>query len=166
MNYLLDANVLIEAKNRYYSMKICPGFWDWIGRQFNAGALASISFVGDELKKGNDELAEWAKDHPDFFINVSDPNTQVAFGAVASYLNDEAHKMRNGALDDFLNGADPWLIAKAMTSGATVVTHEIYSPALIRKFSIPNVCVQFEVSYMNTFELLDKLEAEFVLSGY
>lgn len=165
MNYLLDTNTLIEAKNRYYSMKICPGFWDWIDRQFEAGALASISFVGDELKKGNDELAEWAKDHPDFFIDISDPNTQGAFGAVASYLTDEAPKMKKGALEDFLSGADPWLIAKAMTSSATVVTHEIYSPTLTRKFSIPNVCVQFGVSYMNTFELLEELEAEFILAN-
>lgn len=28
--YLLDANTFIEAKNRYYSMNICPGFWQWI----------------------------------------------------------------------------------------------------------------------------------------
>ncbi|PMD04330.1 DUF4411 family protein, partial [Brevibacterium paucivorans] len=25
--YLLDANVLIEAKNRYYAFDIAPGFW-------------------------------------------------------------------------------------------------------------------------------------------
>jgi len=26
MIYLLDANTLIEAKNRYYSMSVCPGY--------------------------------------------------------------------------------------------------------------------------------------------
>ena len=30
MNYLLDANTLIEAKNRYDQMSICPGYWDWL----------------------------------------------------------------------------------------------------------------------------------------
>lgn len=30
MTYLLDANTLIEAKNRYYQMSICPGYWDWL----------------------------------------------------------------------------------------------------------------------------------------
>mgnify|MGYP006298525777 CR=1 FL=1 len=30
MAYLLDANVFIEAKNRYYGMDFCPAFWDWL----------------------------------------------------------------------------------------------------------------------------------------
>ena len=28
MKYLLDSNVFIEAKNRYYAFDICPGFWE------------------------------------------------------------------------------------------------------------------------------------------
>ncbi len=28
--YLFDANVFIEAKNRYYAFDICPGFWEWM----------------------------------------------------------------------------------------------------------------------------------------
>jgi len=30
MTYLLDTNVFIEAKNRYYGFGFCPAFWDWI----------------------------------------------------------------------------------------------------------------------------------------
>lgn len=32
MTYLIDANVLIEAKNRYYAFDIAPGFWKWLDR--------------------------------------------------------------------------------------------------------------------------------------
>ena len=28
--YLLDTNVFIEAKNRYYSFDLAPGFWEWL----------------------------------------------------------------------------------------------------------------------------------------
>jgi len=63
MIYLLDANTLIEAKNRYYGMTICPGYWSWILRSHGKGLLVSIETVGDELKRGKDELAQWAK-HP------------------------------------------------------------------------------------------------------
>lgn len=28
--YLIDSNVLIEAKNRYYAFDIAPGFWTWL----------------------------------------------------------------------------------------------------------------------------------------
>jgi hypothetical protein len=62
MNYLLDANTLIEAKNRYYGMTICPGFWQWLLLKNEALALASIAPVMDELTKGHDDLAGWAKD--------------------------------------------------------------------------------------------------------
>ncbi|MGV6474999.1 DUF4411 family protein [Azotobacter vinelandii] len=163
MKHLLDANTLIEAKNRYYGMNICPGFWEWLKLQHQAHELASISLVGDELKKGNDELATWAKNYPTLFHDVTDENTQEAFGMIASALAEQAPMMKTGALDDFLDGADPWLIAKAMTTGACVVTHEVYNPDIKRKFSIPNVCKQFDVPFMNTFELLHKLEAQFVL---
>jgi hypothetical protein len=30
MAYLVDADVLIEAKDRYYAFAFCPGFWDWL----------------------------------------------------------------------------------------------------------------------------------------
>jgi hypothetical protein len=26
--YVVDANVLIEAKNRYYAFDLAPGFWE------------------------------------------------------------------------------------------------------------------------------------------
>lgn len=165
MKHLLDANTLIEAKNRYYGMNICPGFWAWLKLQHQALELASISMVGDELKKGHDELAEWAKEYPALFQDVSDEATQEAFGQVVATLAEQAPSMKTGALEDFLEGADPWLIAKAMSTGATVVTHEVYNPDIKRKFSIPNVCKLFDVPFMNTFELLNKLEAQFVLPG-
>src|SRR5690606_1050593 len=110
--------------------------------------LASISMVGDELKKGHDKLAEWAKEYPALLHDASDDATQEAFGQVVAALAEQAPLMKTGALEDFLEGADPWLIAKAMTTGATVVTHEVYNPDIKRKFSIPNVCKLFDVPYM------------------
>ncbi|NBA98618.1 DUF4411 family protein [Pseudomonas sp. R5(2019)] len=44
-----------------------------------------------------------------------------------------------------------------------MVTHEVLNLETKRKFIIPNVCEMFGVRYMNTFELLNKLEARFVL---
>ena len=165
MTHLLDSNTLIEAKNRYYNMKFCPAYWQWISIQNQAAAVLSISMVADELRKGNDELAQWAADHPELFVNVDDEATQEAFTQVAQVLVEEtqAKQMKNGALEEFLSGADPWLIAKAMTTGATVVTHERYNTDVKRKFLIPNVCRIFRVEWINTFELLEKLEAKFIL---
>ncbi|WP_092305441.1 DUF4411 family protein [Pseudomonas sp. NFIX28] len=163
MKHLLDANTLIEAKNRYYGMTICPGYWSWLLLQSQAFELASIVPVKDELTKGKDELAQWAKDNSALFHEISDERTQEAFGQVVSAIAVQSEKMKVGALDEFLSGADPWLIAKAITTGAAVVTHEVLNLEVKRKFIIPNVCEMFGVPYMNTFELLNKLEARFVL---
>lgn len=163
MNYLLDANTLIEAKNRYYQMSICPGYWDWLRKANQAGEVNSIRSVRDELQRGNDALAEWAKGQALLFLDESDQATQTAFAQVAQYVASNALQMKAGAIEEFLGGADPWLIAKAITIDATVVTHEQLNLAARRKFLIPNVCQHFGVQFIDTFELLNALEARFVL---
>ncbi|UMR30456.1 DUF4411 family protein [Massilia sp. MB5] len=163
MKYLLDSNAFIEAKNRYYRMTVCPAYWQWILRMFESNAVASISMVGSELKKGDDELAEWAKEHGAIFLPVDDVDTQQSFQKVAGFVARKGQEMKPGAVGDFLGGADPWLIAKAMALDAVVITHEAYASDVRKRFLIPNVCEEFGVSWMNTFDLLELLEARFVL---
>ncbi|MHC8322149.1 DUF4411 family protein [Pseudomonas sp. GB2N2] len=163
MNHLLDANTLIEAKNRYYGMAICPGFWQWLLLKNEALALSSIAPVMDELTKGNDELADWAKQNSGFFHITNDDAMQEAFVQMAGLVADQAPRMKTGAMEEFLAGADPWLIAKAMTTGATLVSHEVLNRDAKRKFIISNICEQLNVPFLNTFGLLHRLEARFVL---
>lgn len=164
--YLLDANTLIEAKNRYYQLSICPGFWDWLLRNMEIGLIASVESVGAELRRGNDPMADWTQEHATMFLPESDPDTQLAFAEVAQHLEPLAPTMKvAGALDEFLSGADPWLIAKARVLGATVVTHERLNMTNRRKFLIPNICQHFGVPFMDTFAMLNLLEAQFVLAA-
>lgn len=165
MKYLLDSNTLIEAKNRYYDMTVCPAYWDWIIHSNGKNDVASIEMVADEIKKGNDDLAKWVETNSGLFLTESDEATQKCFDNVLEALGAETPKMKPGAFEEFLSGADPWLIAKAMSTGATVVTHEVYNPAIIRKFTIPNMCAKLGVQYMNTFQLLSILDARFVLKA-
>jgi len=58
--YLLDANVFIQGKNLHYGFDFCPAFWDWLVEQNQAGVVASIEKVSDELVGAGDELADWA----------------------------------------------------------------------------------------------------------
>lgn len=165
MRYLLDANTLIEAKNRYYQMSICPGYWEWVILAHEDGVVASIASVGAELRRGNDELAEWARQNAGLFIEDSDAATQTVFAEVANFVAGSANNMKAGALEDFLDGADPWLIAKARMLNAVIVTHERLNEANRRKFLIPNVCRHFGVTCIDTFDLLRLTEVRFVLSA-
>lgn len=163
MRYLLDSNTLIEAKNRYYGIKFCPAYWDFIHKQNLASQVGSITIVQDELKKGNDELADWAKDNKQLFVGIDDEATQKSYISIVNHIAPSSAGMRPGAMDEFLDGADPWLIAKAIVTGATVVTHETYNPSIKKKFLIPNICTDLGVRYITTFEMLEELEAEFIL---
>lgn len=165
MIYLLDANTLIEAKNRYYRMSFCPGYWSWVEAGGAEGVLASVASVGAELSRGNDELAKWADAHGALFLAEADKETQSAFGRVAALVAGQSARMKAGAVNEFLGGADPWLIAKAIATNAVVVTHEQRNLQIVRKFTIPNVCAELGVQCMDTFELLDARGARFVLAA-
>ena len=161
MSYCLDANIFIQAKNRHYAMDFCPAFWDFIIQQSDTGSVFSIIPIYDELVKGRDELAEWAKEHKaSLFIDISDTETQERFAEIAD------HVIQNYSEEEtahFLSGADPWLIAKAITTGSTLVTHEVLAPGA-KKVKIPNICQVFSVTYVSPFEMLRGLKASFVLS--
>jgi hypothetical protein len=162
MKYLLDANTFIEAKGRYYGMTICPAYWLWLLQAYENNEIFSIDFVKEELVHYGDELSDWAKTHKHIFLPESDIPTQEAFATVVNIVNSMQH-MKPGTHAEFLGGADPWLIAKAMVTGATIVTHEQYNVHALKKIYIPNVCKPLGVKCINTFEMLHELEAEFVL---
>jgi len=52
LQYILDANVFIEAYKRYYAFDLCPGFWRSIEHYGAQGKLASIDRVRDVLREG------------------------------------------------------------------------------------------------------------------
>ena len=163
MKYLLDSNTFIQASGEYYGMAICPAYWEWLIRANNEDKIESLEMVKAELLKGNDELSDWVKDNSSIFIPESDVAIQEAFGSVAACVMSLTH-MNAGVHEEFLAGADPWLIAAAMAKGYTVVTQEALKPDNIkRKIHIPNICKMMSVPYMNTFEMLNTLKAEFIL---
>ena len=53
--YLIDANVLIEANRRYYSLDFAPKFWNFLIESTKEEKIISIDRVFDEIKKGKDE---------------------------------------------------------------------------------------------------------------
>ena len=162
MRYLLDANTYIEASNHYYGMDICPAYWEFLDQQLSEGGAASINMVARELKEGDDDLADWVKDRPDHFMDNDDDETQSIYAEIVSYVMSQDYN--SGNRDNFLAKADPWIIAKAKSIGAIVVTHEALAPANTKKVKVPNICREFDVPCANTFEFLRELKARFVLT--
>lgn len=162
--YLMDANTYITAKNFYYDMDFCPGYWDWLDLQFAQGQVASVQMVYDELAGKNDALSVWVKSRQNHFLPVTDTNTQQQYAQIIQHVYELPNK-NQANIANFSAGADPWLIAKAAVSDAIVVTQERLDPPDSKKIKIPNICNDFNVQHINSFELLRILQARFVLQN-
>lgn len=150
--YLVDANVLIEAKNRYYAFDIAPGFWEWLDTAHQQGLACSIEAVRDELLKGNDELADWARSNKPFFRPI-DQGTTHHFADLTTWAT--SRNFTPAALSEFTgNNADYLLVAYAREHQHTVVTHERSQPNARARVLIPDACLAMGISTTDTFQML------------
>lgn len=159
--YLLDANVFIDAKRRYYPFNVCPGFWEWLDVAHADGRVGSIRRVREELVGFGDDLSEWANQRSGFFIEPDDAVvaslTQVAvWVAGQNYLP--------AAQSQFLDSADYYLVSQAHGQRHTVVSHERPEPNRVNRIKIPDVCDAFGVSWLSPFAVLESEGVEFVLA--
>jgi hypothetical protein len=163
--YVLDANVFVEPANRFYSFKLCPGYWRALIVQHEKSLVCSIDRVLDELTKKRDPLSKWATDTVPgtFFKKTQDRAVFQAFQAMVTWVN-SAPQFMPAAKTEFAAAADGWVVAFARVNHLIVVTHEEYAPDAKKMVPIPNVCLEFDVQYVNTFEMLKDLGVRFVLS--
>lgn len=160
MAYLLDANVFIQAKNLHYGFDFCPAFWEWLEVENGNGNVFSIEKVGDEIKIGSDELAEWAMSQGAGFFLPADAALLTTLGRVSEWVTRQNYEP--AAVNTFLQVADYYLVAHALAHGHTVVTHEVPAPSA-RKVKIPNVCIGLGIRCITPFEMLRIARARFVL---
>lgn len=160
MAYLVDANVLIQAKNLHYGFDFCPAFWDWIVAEASTGNVVSVEKVGNELKAGADSLASWAVAQGSSFFLPPDPLVVSALAQVSTWAASMSYE--GAAVNTFLGSADYYLVAHALAHGYAVATHEKASASL-RRIKIPDACNGVGVPCTTPFEMLRKEGARFIL---
>ena len=159
--YVLDANVFIEAARRYYAFDLAPRFWDSLVDHAETGNICSIDRVKDELVRGKDGLAAWAKsDFSHAFRSTDDEAVIEAYAEMMGWVNGQ-RQFREFAKAEFAEVADGWIVAYASVNGLIVVTHEEFAPDVKKRVPIPNVCKAFGVEYADTFEMLRILKVQF-----
>lgn len=163
-SFVLDANDFIQAQNTYYGFELCPGFWDALLRQHGEKRVCSIDKVKGELIGISDQLSTWIKQKAlaTFFKGTADKKVIDAFRGMVNWVQNEA-QFTADAKAEFSAVADGWVVAYAKANGLTVVTQEAYAPESKKSVKIPNVCVEFDVGYCNTFEMLADLKEQFIL---
>ena len=162
--YLLDANVFIQASRQYYGFETCPGFWESLIKEHENNRVFSIKHIKVEIIKGNDVLKEWVENEvPEtFFQNDDDQPVSECFREIIQWVQEKSRYLQE-AKAEFASVADGWLIAYAKTYGLVIVTHETSEPNRQNRVKIPDVCLEFKVDYIDTFEMLRELNIKFGL---
>lgn len=167
LDFLVDSDVLITAKNRYYAFSICPGFWESLLHAYSLGTVHSIDRVKQELLLGrpDDDLVKWVNSEvpPGFFVASDAREVVAAFTEVMLWVTRHP-QYQDGAKAKFASGADGWLVAHGVATGRVVVTNEQPAPESRSQIKLPDVCNAFSVSFEDTFSMLQKLNVQYHFS--
>ena len=154
--YIIDANVFITAKRDYYSFDIAPTFWSQLNMLASQGVVSIIDKVKAEivLEGSIDDLGLWVKnEYHGKVLSSKEPEV------IEAYMQIITHVVRNprykeSAKSEFASVADSWLLAHALSNKYTIVTLETFDSQCINRVKIPNVCKEFNIPYVNLFEML------------
>lgn len=155
--FLLDTNIFIQCHN-YNPPTVFKSLWNWF--ETNDQNATSIMAVYDEIRIKNDDLHSLMRDFKKrgFFIDNTTKDIQENYTSVVEHVCEtySDNPRRNG----FLNGADGWLIATAMTYRCGIITFEKpqNSPANPK---IPNVASHFRISCSDFFKFLHNHSVKF-----
>jgi len=160
LRFVVDANVLIEAANKYYTFDRVPGFWDWMMLQCTTGVVQSVSPVVEEISFPP-ELVDWVREleRTNSFIDISEPVIQSQFSRMAAWLTEQDYGAAHIA--KFCDGADLWIVAVAKLRNAIAVTQETMPGPGTKKVKLPDICERMDVEWIDTFGMLDALSASF-----
>lgn len=165
MIYMLDTNVFLNAKERYYGFETAPGFWDWLDHAHDLGKVCSNVSVYSEIVipgKPLDDVGRWAAKRLDsFFLPLPADLTEMS-GHISRWAQSK-HKKHQ--YTEFSRGADQNLIMHANAGGFVVVTHETKSRPR-KKIKIPVVCDEFGIECIDTFEMLRREKVRLGLLDY
>ncbi len=159
--YLLDSDVLITAKWEHYRFSICPGFWDWVVQANSNARVYSIARVKDELLNGDAAFRTWVAARGSTFFLPASPDVVAQLPTVSTWATGQSFTPQ--AIADFFSAADYWLVAHALATGGTVVTHETSDPNSKRRVKLPDACNGVGVLWTNPFQMLEDEGAKFVL---
>jgi len=156
--YCLDANVLIQAWQKYYNPKFCPDYWKVLTELGKNERIFIPELVYEEIIRTEDDLSKWLKGSK---IPINKINEQITIH-IRKILENYPMLVDNTKARSL---ADPWVIAHALKEKATVVTKEEKVTALnSNKIKIPNVCDNMGIRWINDFQFIDESDIKFQCS--
>ena len=158
-DYCLDASVFIRPhRDGFYGFLLAPTFWQTLEDKALTDVVVSPRQVYRELTEYDDDLANWAIHRRDTGLFVDPgPDVQATLTRVAEYVN-QNYRSRKAA--ELLGGADPWVIAHAITDNATIVSFETRVSIDSQTPKIPNVAQAFQIRTVSLYQMLRLMNVE------
>ncbi len=153
ITFCLDTSVYIESWRRRYPIDVFPSFWQKLDEWAEEGLILSTEEVRVEIEKVDDDLLKWIKGRKHFFRPLDEEVQEI----VITILNDFPELISVGKNRSM---ADPWVVAQAKVTSSVVVTEELPSDS-VKKPKIPNICNQMGVRFINTLDLIRRMELKF-----
>lgn len=132
MLFSFDTSSLLNGRRDLLPPSVFGSVWQQIEVAIADGEVRAVDVVRDELSKRDDEVLGWVRMQDGLFV----PLDEEIQRATTEVLDAHPKLMGRGG---GRNEADPFVIALAITAGATVVTEETKSGNL-GKPRIPDAC--------------------------
>lgn len=158
--YLIDANVLITAKNTYYPLEHIPQFWDWLIVQGEADNIKLPREIYDEVSGGTDDLADWIKDGDakNALLLDEDPDPALVQKALRLGYQSDEEKFTDSELIKV--GRDAFLVGYGLvSSGRVIVTKEVTKRTKrLGATRLPDACDDCDVPWCDDFTMYRALD--------
>lgn len=152
-SYSMDTSVFLTAY-KIYPFDLFPGWWVWIESMIAQDQIFLCQMAFLEIKmhtEKGDAIYQWVqkqkKKHP-HFVREEDENVFTRAEKIAMKFPGLSNRKKIPTAD-----ADPYVIAHAMETSATVVTEEkpVKSP---KPRKIPDVCKKLNIKCIKTHDLM------------
>lgn len=168
MLYIVDTNILITPHRKSNPIDIHPTYWNKMSEILEREDVISIDKVKNEIYKHQDTLYDWCVsniEENDFWL--SSANAINEYAEIQNWAQNERYNQR--ALSQFADSknADPFLVAFALNKkrieeiDVTIVTLEVSDPNIIREVKLPNVCLQFDIRYIDNNDFFREINISF-----
>ncbi len=149
--YVLDSSALFDLK-RYYPEKIFRGVWSKFNEMCSKQLIVAPREVLIEIRKGNDELIEWAIKYENIFLEPEEEEYNLLQEVLALYPPEIITKYSTGR-----PWADPFVIACAKHYNIRIIQHENFDP-----YKIPAIAQKFHLHCHRLIDFFDRESWTFV----
>lgn len=149
--YSIDTSALIAAFHEHYPIKNFPSLWRKIESLIKNGRLKMSQIVFEEAMRDT-EIKQWCDENQlksDFQVAID----ELVQEKVSQVLSEFPRLVDNRKGK---SGADPWVIALALTDENYIVLTEENPTDSQNRPKIPDVCTHFHVECIKMVDLIKK----------